>query len=192
MDKINELREKLQETRPACWEQLPDIELYKDQVLSYMQRQFLPSENEEVLTGAMINNYIKAGALPRSNGKKYGREHLAYLTAICALKPAMSVSDIEYLLKKQSFGLEAKNFYELICTKIDKGLTDTAGMLNEQLTEDELPEYILTIALQATGLRIVCEKLLKVMRDNDPEISKDKKAQNGAKKDKKEDKDEKK
>ncbi|PKM63004.1 MAG: hypothetical protein CVU97_02270 [Firmicutes bacterium HGW-Firmicutes-21] len=190
MEKIKELKEKLRVTRPAYWEQLPDIELYKDQVLSYMQRQLLPSENGEILTSAMINNYIKAGALPRPNGKKYGREHLAFLTAICALKPVMSVNDMEYLLKKQNDSLDAKSFYELVGTHIDKAMTETAENLNDNLDESALPEYILSTALQAAGLRIVCERLLQLMRDKDTVLEKESKnkTQNGTKKDKKENK----
>lgn len=192
MDSIKELKQKLYTVRPVSWEQFPDIELYKDQVLSYMQRQLLPSENEEILTGAMINNYIKAGALPRPNGKKYGKDHLAFLTAICALKPVMSVNDIEYLLKKQCSGLSAEDFYTLLCGHIDKAMTETADVLDEKLQESKLPQYILSVALQAAGLRIVCERLMLLMREADMEKDKEKKAQNGNKKEKKENKGDKK
>lgn len=197
MDTIKELKEKLRTTRPAGWEQLPDIELYKDQVLSYMQRQLLPHQNteadsDEFLTGAMINNYIKAGALPRPNGKKYGKEHLAYLTAICALKPVLSVSDMEYLLKKRENELDAERFYKLLCSNMDKTLSETADNIDENLNEDDLPQYILSVALQAAGLHIVCDSLLQIMHDRDNEKEKDKKAQTVAKKEKKENKDDKK
>ncbi len=188
MDSIKDLKEKLKNTRPADWEKFPDIELYKDQVLSYMQRQLMPSEEEELLTGAMINNYIKAGALPRPNGKKYGKEHLAYLTAICALKPVMSVNDLEYLLKKLNSAKDAKEFYELIFRNIDSALNNAAEDLDDDLQEEALPEYVLSIALRAAGLRIVCERLLLAMRQKDEEADrqeKEKKAQNGSKKDKK-------
>lgn len=188
MDAVKDLKEKLKTTRPADWEKFPDIELYKDQVLSYMQRQLLPSEEEE-LTGAMINNYIKAGALPRPNGKKYGKEHLAYLTAICALKPVMSVNDLEYLLKKLNGKMEAKAFYELMCQTIDSSLNAAAENIEDDMQEEALPEYILSIALRAAGLRLVCERLMLAIREKDMEadkLEKEKKAQNGAKKDKKE------
>lgn len=187
MDSIKELKDKLKNTRPAEWDKFPDIELYKDQVLSYMQRQLLPSEDAELLTGAMINNYIKAGALPRPNGKKYGKEHLAYLTAICALKPVMSVNDLELLLKKLSSKSGAKEFYDLLYGKIDNALSEAADSIDDDLREDELSEYILAIALKAAALRIVCEKLLLTIREKDMEtekLEKEKKAQNGAKKDK--------
>lgn len=187
MNSIKDLKEKLRITKPASWEQLPDIELYKDQVISYMQRQLLPYDEEEPLTGAMINNYIKAGALPRPNGKKYGKEHLALLTAICALKPVMSVSDMEYLLRSQSGKIEAESFYKLLSTSMEQIMKQTADNIDEQLDENNLPKYILSIALQAAGLRIVCENLLHLMHEED-EI----KEKGTIKKDKKENKDEKK
>lgn len=192
MDDIKELKEKLRTTRPAGWEQMPDIELYKDQVLSYMQRQILPVDGDEALTGAMINNYIKAGALPRPNGKKYGKEHLAFLTAICALKPVMSVNDMEYLLNKQGVDVDTKGFYELLCSHIDRTMMDTASNLDDNLGKYNLPEYILSIALQTASLRIVCESLLHIMREADNEKEKIKKTQNSVKKEKKENKDDKK
>ena len=64
------LIQALKTVRPVAWDQLPDLNLYKDQVLSYMQRQVLSFDEDDALTSAMINNYIKAGLLPRAEGKK--------------------------------------------------------------------------------------------------------------------------
>ena len=63
------LIQALKTVRPVAWDQLPDLNLYKDQVLSYMQRQVLSFDEEDALTSAMINNYIKAGLLPARKGK---------------------------------------------------------------------------------------------------------------------------
>ena len=79
MKELAELIEKLSVERPADWDSLPDIELYRDQVLGYMKRQHSLQEEDVLLTGAMINNYIKSGLLPRTNGKKYTKEHLVFL-----------------------------------------------------------------------------------------------------------------
>jgi len=80
------------------YDALPDIELYKDQVLSYLARVPISHRNDDEITSAMINNYIKAELLPRSNGKKYFKEHLAYLTIISKLKQVLSVGDTKKLL----------------------------------------------------------------------------------------------
>ena len=73
MKELIELIEKLSSERPANWDSLPDIELYRDQVLNYMKRQHSLQPEDAQLTGAMINNYIKSGLLPRANGKNMQR-----------------------------------------------------------------------------------------------------------------------
>ena len=104
MDQLAELREKLREQRPVSWDQLPDFPLYMDQLLSYMDRQVLRFEEDGGLTAAMVNNYTKSGLVPRAEGKKYNREHLAYLTAICVLKRVMSTRDMDLLIREELQG----------------------------------------------------------------------------------------
>lgn len=84
MEELRELKGRLEGERPAEWDALPDIGLYMDQLISYMPRQLIHYGEGESLTSAMVNNYIKDGALPRAEGKRYSRTHLAYLTALCA------------------------------------------------------------------------------------------------------------
>ena len=98
MEEIRELKERLEGERPVEWEALPDIGLYMDQLISYMPRQLIRYGEGESLTSAMVNNYIKDGAMPRAEGKRYSRTHLAYLTALCALKQVLSVKDAGLLL----------------------------------------------------------------------------------------------
>ena len=98
---MEDMKHILEEKRPAKWEEIPDIDLYMDQVLSYMMRQHAGLELDENLTSAMINNCMKKDLLPRARGKKYNREHIAYLTAICLLKQVLSVTDTGELLSSQ-------------------------------------------------------------------------------------------
>ena len=98
MEELEELKNRLEQQRPAPWEALPDLNLYMDQVIGYMPRQLIRYGEEEWLTSAMVNNYIKDGLLPRAEGKRYSRTHLAYLTAICALKQVLPVKDAGMLV----------------------------------------------------------------------------------------------
>ena len=109
---IVELKRSLKEDRPAKWEQIPDIELYMDQVLNFMRKQHIGLEGDETLTASMVNNYIKKGLLPRAHRKKYKKDHVAYLTAICLFKKVLSVSDTDKLLKDQLEGQEIEDFYK--------------------------------------------------------------------------------
>jgi DNA-binding transcriptional MerR regulator len=79
------------------WDRLPDIELYMDQVLTILNRQDFPIQSEPELTASMINNYVKAGLLPRTKSKRYGKEHLARLIIIIALKSVLTVTELKNL-----------------------------------------------------------------------------------------------
>ena len=95
MEEISAFRRQLETHRPADWETLPDFPLYMDQVLSYMERQTIRLDESDALTASMVNNYTKNALVPRAEGKKYNRDHLAYLTFVCILKQVMSVRDMD-------------------------------------------------------------------------------------------------
>ena len=105
MEELQELKNRMENQRPAPWEALPDLSLYMDQVIGYMPRQLIQYGEGERLTSAMVNNYIKDGLMPRAEGKRYARPHLAYLTAICALKQVLPVKEESYA---DLLGLKAK------------------------------------------------------------------------------------
>lgn len=61
MEELRELKSRMEQERPAQWEELPDLALYMDQIISYMPRQLIHFDQGEGLTSAMVNNYIKDG-----------------------------------------------------------------------------------------------------------------------------------
>lgn len=94
-----EVEERFQSQAPA-WEQLPDLGLYMDQVITYLERHYREQGGgkQRVVTPAMVNNYVKSGLVVRPVGKKYGREQIAQLMMLCALKQAMSLEDLKGLI----------------------------------------------------------------------------------------------
>ena len=130
VEEIRELKERLERERPVEWEAFPDIGLYMDQLISYMPRQLIHYGEGESLTSAMVNNYIKDGAMPRAEGKRYSRTHLAYLTALCALKQVLSVKDAGLLLAAASEGRPPQKLYEQFREELDRALDVTAGSLD--------------------------------------------------------------
>ena len=131
-DDLAALREKLRTQRPVPWDQLPDFPLYMDQVLSYMERQVFRFEEGDGLTSAMVNNYTKSGLVPRAEGKKYNREHLAYLTVICILKRVMSSREMDLTLRAQLADRgEVSNGYEAFRVSLDKALRQISDLMDE-------------------------------------------------------------
>ena len=163
MEELVELKEKLAADRPDGWDRLPDIPLYMDQVVSYLTRQMVCFEPGDGLTSAMINNYIKDGLLSRANGKKYGQEHLAYLTAISALKQVLSVREMRTLVAIGRENGTSEQQYDYVCRCLDQALTQAAQQLDENAQVKDLPGMVLTYALQSYAHGLVCRRLLEIM-----------------------------
>jgi hypothetical protein len=165
VNKIAELKEKLLTARPSEWNSLPDLSLYMDQVISYMPRQLISFGNEPLLTPAMVNNYIKDGLLPRAEGKKYTRIHLASLTAICALKQVLSVREIRQLLDNcVEIGLIEEQ-YEWFRSIIDQELTETAESIPDDLSEADIAATATVLAIRSYANKLACERLLALIEN---------------------------
>lgn len=163
MEELEELKSRLEEERPMPWDSFPDIGLYMDQVISYISRQLIFYEGGETLTPAMVNNYIKDGLLPRADGKKYGKTHLGYLTAICALKQVLSVKETRALLSAGGEGRQPEALYAAFYQELSLALDCTAEVLDATLSQEELPRLALRLALRSYADKLACERVLSLM-----------------------------
>lgn len=79
---------------------IPDIELYMDQVTTFMDnklRYHKRTLKDKILTKTMINNYTKSKILLPSKNKRYNRQHMILLILIYYLKQILSINDISML-----------------------------------------------------------------------------------------------
>lgn len=195
-EKIRELKAKLEESRQSAWEDLPDIQLYMDQILSYLPRQHLAlEEGTEVLTSSMVNNYIKKGLLPRARGKRYDKSHLAYLTTICLLKQVLTVEETRDLLYLQLPELEAevskkggaeksqepgqdsgpgqdpdeeiKRFYEIYRGNLQEAYKQVSARIQPDMDREELTQLVLSLAISSYAEKLACQELLNLLKDGE-------------------------
>lgn len=113
--------------RPA---NIPNIDLYMDQVTTFMEEQLKSTKRykeDKILTKTMINNYAKNNLLPPPIKKKYTKEHVLVLIFVYYFKNLLSIKDIEILLKPLTdryFASDAEfdmqQIYEEVC-KMEKG-----------------------------------------------------------------------
>ncbi len=163
MEELAELKQQLTEQRPDSWDKLPDIPLYMDQVVGYLARQMVSVGDGDALTSAMINNYIKDGLVERANGKKYGQEHLAYLTAITALKQVMSVREMKVLTTVGREMRAPQRQYEYFCHYLDQAMTDAADHLDEDISDQQLPKLVLELAMRSYANGLACHRVLSIL-----------------------------
>ena len=100
---IDELWKVLDNYKYIKVEDIPNIDLYMDQVTTFMDKRLRsatrnPGE-DKVLTKTMINNYAKNNLLPSPEKKKYSKEHMLLLIFIFYFKNILSISDIQTLLQ---------------------------------------------------------------------------------------------
>ena len=100
-DLLNSIMESLSRIDHIELESLPDINLYMDQVTTFMYEHLHDTKrttDDKVLTKTMINNYAKNNLLPSPVKKKYSKEHIYILTFIYYFKNILSISDIQKML----------------------------------------------------------------------------------------------
>lgn len=100
---LNSILDSLSRIEYIRPEDIPNIDLYMDQVTTFMDHRLKattrnPGE-DKILTKTMINNYAKNELLPPPVRKKYSKEHIMLLIFIYYYKGIMSISDIQTLLK---------------------------------------------------------------------------------------------
>ncbi|NQK45793.1 DUF1836 domain-containing protein [Streptococcus suis] len=82
------------------WHELPDLDLYLDQVLLYVNQTTNSSEllEQKSLTASMINNYVKHKQIEKPIKKKYQKQQVARLIALSILKNVFSIQEISQTL----------------------------------------------------------------------------------------------
>lgn len=122
---------------------IPNIELYMDQVTTFMDSQMASSKrypDDKVLTKTMINNYAKNHLLPSPNKKKYSKEHVLMLIFIYYFKSFLSISDIQALLTP----LADRYFQKEEGLNVEDLYNEVFGMEKEQveyLKKDLMEKY---------------------------------------------------
>lgn len=158
---IERWAEEGERSSPPLWEDLPSIPLYMDQVILYLGESLKLFEREEelsLLTSSMINNYVKNGLIPHPEKKKYTKEHLAGLMAVCMLKQVLSIQDIKTLFSGTEMTGET---YELFREAHTAAVRETCQALQETCrTGADLKKAALLLAAQANAKRAAAERIL--------------------------------
>ncbi len=123
-DLINSIMESLGRIDYIKPDDIPNIDLYMDQVTTFMDsklRSTSRNPEDKILTKTMINNYAKNNLLPPPVKKKYSKEHLMLLIFIYYYKGILSINDIQSLLNPLSerfFGKEEEYNLEKIYKEV--------------------------------------------------------------------------
>ncbi len=177
MDNVNLIIEKwlnqLKNFEFSDYEKLPDIDLYMDQVVTFLDRQlqlFAYSSLDKQITPSMINNYVKGDVISAPISKKYNREHLALIEQVCTLKQVLSIAEVKQILDssyKNSVRSETfNNFKNQVKELNNVAANETFKELEGISTNDTkaLNDLALTLSLTANAYISIAKRILFLTR----------------------------
>lgn len=189
-DMLNSILQSLSRIDYVKPQDIPNIDLYMDQVTTFMESQLGSTRRyneDKILTKTMINNYAKNNLLPPPVKKKYSKEHVLVLIFIYYFKNILSIRDIETLLKPltEKYFHNGKDFditsvYEEVCSleksRIDQLAKDIAKMYStasdtfQDAPEDDrealqLFSFICSLAFDVYVKKLLMEKLIDQLPD---------------------------
>lgn len=145
-NKQNYIRKLIQELESVKYVppgNIPNIELYMDQVTTFMDKHLeclKRYDEDKLLTKTMINNYTKNNLLPSPNKKKYSKDHMFILIFIYYMKSFMSITDIQHLLHplcEKFFGEDSEVPLETIYQEVFEQVEEQA----EYVTKDVVRKF---------------------------------------------------
>ena len=112
---LNDIEIKFKNYSLPKWNELPDIELYMDQIISLLEKYLKIYHEilgtEKTITPSMINNYVKLGTIPPPTKKRYSKVHLAYLLVVCTLKQTHDMATIQKIMPVDLSATEVEQTY---------------------------------------------------------------------------------
>ncbi|MCD8501963.1 MAG: DUF1836 domain-containing protein [Bacillaceae bacterium] len=141
--------------------EIPDIDLYMDQVIQLFESKFMHSkrnDDEKILTKTMINNYAKGELFFPIKNKKYSKAHIILISLIYQLKGTLSINDIKQTLellngKITEDHIDLEDFYSSYLRLCETGIKDVKEDVKNRVKDVE--EEIITLKGETSDLKQV-------------------------------------
>ncbi|MDD6396426.1 MAG: DUF1836 domain-containing protein [Firmicutes bacterium] len=169
MDELKKWCGELSEFSVGNWDEWPDIDLYMDQVISYLDKYmnyFRIYDDEKMITPSIINNNTKDGVLPKPVKKKYSRSLLSTLLIFCITRQVLSGQELSTMLgeitKSEDFASIHKNFGDILESQLKHTVEQIESDTNNFETADrwELAQTAMRLSLEAFAAGIAARKIL--------------------------------
>lgn len=143
---------QISEFRMPRYREIPDVGLYLDQTVKYMNRYLAPLGCMEITT-SMVSNYVKKGYISNPVRKQYSAEQIAYLLFIAVAKSALSMENITRLFQMQRKTYTVQQAYDYFCDSLESTLQYTFGLTDtmERFNPADMPERMM---LRATIIAV--------------------------------------
>ncbi len=160
------LRRSIAEFHLPRYRELPDVGLYLDQVVKYINRYVLLDSDK--LTPSMVSNYVKKKLIPGPNKKSYGPDSIAYLMFVVYTKIVVPLSDIHFMIGVQQDSYQLSVAYDYFCDEFENLLQFAFGLRTEpeHVGHDDTDEKtLMRAALLSIAHKVYLEKYIQLLRE---------------------------
>ncbi len=140
------------------WKELPQIELYMDQLIRFVNNCFEPVAEDialQPLTKSMINNYVKAKIVEAPVKKQYSTLSVAMVIVVYLIKNCYTTEDAGQLIKLglglEDIPLTYDRFCDAVETAVKASFSGEVHVKNEDLPGRENKYLMENFALSLAG-----------------------------------------
>ncbi len=174
-EKLDAFRAGICAFRFPRWNELPEIDLYMDQVVGYLGGKlavFSDEDADNAITSTMINNYVKQKVIPAPVKKRYDRTCVASMIVLFCAKQVLSIGMTGQLLASVRMSDMPMAQYDRFCHIFETVLSGTVTETSDAAVLDALrrEDALMTAVAVAFANKLYAEKLLLCMSGEEDTI----------------------
>lgn len=158
------LAEPIRAFRLPRYQELPDVGLYLEQVVRYVNRYMILEGNE--LTPSMVSNYVKQKLIPGPVKKAYGADAIAYLLFMAYTKMVVPLGDVHFMIGIQQGSYALSVAYNYFCEEFENilqyvyGIKESPAKVGNDDTEEK---ELMRSALLSVAHKIYLEQYVQLL-----------------------------
>lgn len=164
MEQFKKYEDQLAKVQLVHWDELPDIELYVDQVVKVVNEP-LNGLGLPQVTRSMVNNYVKHGMVIAPVKKRYGRHQLATIMVISLLKNLFPLSAIQDGIGQLTMNSYPKEVYDYFVDLVNAKFAGRDLPKNDRFADND--GRLMRTVVNALGNWLAASAMLKVMKKKD-------------------------
>jgi len=164
--------DEFEQFKLADYDRLPDIDLYMEQMVSYLQREgkILEKNSEDKqITSSMVNNYVKGRIVPAPRVKKYNKEQISLITELIYLKQVLALPEIKQIFDTEYADKNYREEYNKYLSLNKDAIKEAINLTNESLNSckendsKDLTDLALCLAAKANAYATISKRILYLL-----------------------------
>ncbi len=152
---------EIQQFRLPRWSELPQERMLRQPMLQYIDELLSPLfAQNTIITGTMVQNYVKWGLAPRPVNRYYNDIHIAYFIVLSILKEIIPMQSVYTGINLLTRLMSIEAAYDSFCLQMEDSLTRVTSFLFQPLQKSLQLEFAgLKTDPEKLTLAFVCESL---------------------------------